>query len=189
MIIPLGLVVAQNPFGLGTVPGQLPASASNVRYQTIAQGIDGAANVSGMFVFNEPTGWANYWRQNHRGPAPVLEQGFFNNWRLVAIHAGGRPTDGYNLNVLRIDRRIDRAVISALETVPPQNVRMHAVTTAPWVVLRVERGAFDFTLQTQRMVGYGSGGRTYASGTTVQVGGATVTFGPGGGDGGYCPPK
>ena len=186
MLLLTGLVLAQNPFGLGAVPGQLPANASNVRYATIARGTDGPTNVSGLFVFNEPTGWSNYWRANHAGAAPALEQGFWNDWRLVAIHAGGRPTEGYDLGVLRIDRRIDRATISTLETVPPRGARLRSVATAPWVLLRVERGAFDFVLQTQRAVGYASGVRTVAGGSTVQVGGATVTFGPGGTG---CPPK
>ncbi len=192
MILPLGLVAlaaAQNPLGLGGVTGQLPANSSNVRFQTVAQGVDGLSNVSGLFVFNEATGWINYWRANHQGAAPSLEQGFFNNWRMVAIHVGGCPTDGYGLNVLRMDRRIDRATICALETIPPRNARTRAVATAPWIVLRVERGAFDFNLQVQRMVGYASGAQTVAGGSTVQVGGATVTFGPGGSGGGYCPPK
>lgn len=180
----VALAAAQNPLGLGGVPGGLPPNASNVRFQTIASGTDLTTNTPGLFVFNNPVAWTGYWRANHQGAGPFLEQGFFNNWRLVAIHAGSRPTEGYGLGVLRIDRRIDRAVVSAVETVPPRRSRARGGATSPWILLRVERGAFDLVLQTRQVEGYPAA-QTVPGGTTVQLGnGATATFGPG-----YCPPK
>lgn len=179
----VALAAAQNPLGLGGVPGQLPASSSNVRFQTVAQGTVLKAGGPGLLVFNNPVAWDNYWRDAHGGPGPVLERGFFNDWRLVAIHAGNRPTDGYGLGVLRIDRRIDRATVSALEVVPPRRSRPRGGATSPWIVLRVERGAFDLVLQTRQVEGYPMV-QTVPGGTTVNLGnGVTATFAPG-----YCPP-
>lgn len=166
---------AHGQFGYG-----LPANVSNVRFQTLASGDDATTGASGIFVFNEPVAWENYWRNNHRGPRPNLERGFFQNWRLVAIRLGQRPTTGYGVGVQKIVRRIDKATIFALEAVPPRRSVNAQVVTSPWVLLRVERGAFDFNLQIQRVVGY-PGGQSAAGGSTVRIGGATVTFGPGGG--------
>ncbi len=192
MIFPLlaAVAVAQTPFGL-------PQSSSNVRYDMIARGNDLATNSPGLYVFNEPVGWSNYWRANHREAGPNLEPGFFSRWRLVAIHAGVRPGPGYDLRVQRIDRRIDRAVVSALEIVPPQrrngrggddghSRRSNAptFTTAPWILLRVERGAFDLVLQTRQIEGVPAY-QTVRPGSVVKVGGATIIFTPGG----YCPPR
>ena len=166
----------------GVVPG---GGYSNVQFAPLAQGVDLTTNSPGIYTFNNAVAFEDYWRTNHRGAGPVLQANFFQSWRLVAIHAGNRPGVGYGLGVTGITRRIDRATISAIETVPPaprdgrNGRRAPSVTTSPWVLLRVERGAFDFALQTRQVQGYG--GATNASGlTSVKVGGATVTFGPGG---------
>ena len=163
---------------LGGVPGRLPESSSNVRFQTVAQGADATNARAGLFVIDEPVGWANYWQGFHRERAPYLEPGFFNAWRLVAIHTGARAGDGYSVNVLRMDRNIDRALISAVETVPPPGrLTRRTAPSAPWVLLRVERGAFGFDLRLGRVVGGATG--AYAPGSSVRIGGATVTFAPG----------
>ena len=153
------------------MPGTLPESSSNVRFQTVGSGDSLATNSPGLYVLDEPVSWSNYWRANHRGPMPNLEAGFFYNWRLVAIHAGTRPTAGYGLTVMRMDRRIDRATISAVETVPMRGSRNAAVATSPWILLRVERGAFGFDLQTRQVASqYG----TVPGGTVVKTGGVTI---------------
>ena len=168
---------------LGGFPGALPASASNVRFQTVAQGDELARNAPGLFVFNEPIGWSNYWRALHRGPMPNLEQGFFNNWRLVAVHLGNRPSTGYGVTVARIDRRIDRATITVLESVPMRGARNAAVVTSPWVLLRVENGAFGFDLQSRQVVNqYG----TIPGGTVVNTGGVTIIMTGNGGGCDHC---
>lgn len=193
----VALAATQNPFGLGGMPGGLPANSSNVRFQTVAQGTDLTTNTPGLFVLNNPVAWNNYWRANHPGAGPFLEQGFFNNWRLVAIHAGVRPSAGYGLCVLRIDRRIDRAVVSALETVPParrdrrgrdgddgRGRRQPTFPTSPWLLLRVERGAFDLVLQTQQVEGYPAGQvGSGPGGKSITIDGTTIIFAPG-----YGPP-
>ena len=184
MIFPalVALAAAQTPFGMSP-------SSSNVRYDLVARGVDATTGASGLMVFNEPVSFANYWRANHRGAVPSLYPGFFNGWRLVAIHAGGRPGEGYGLGVTRIDRRIDRAVVSAIETVPPRRSRSRGGSpTSPWVLLRVERGAFDLVLQTRQVEGVPAY-QTVRPGQVVQVGGATVIFGDPGYGGGYCPPR
>ena len=175
----LALLVAASGFGqLGGVPGRLPESASNVRFATMASGIDLATNSPGLYVFNEPVGWSNYWRAHHRSPVPNLEPGFFNNWRLVAIHAGVRPTSGYGLTVTRIDRHIDRATISVVETTPMRGARNSQVATSPWTILRVERGAFGFDLRTQQVAEqYGA----VPNGTVIKIGDTTIIMTGGGG--------
>ncbi|GEM_PF-4507677 len=167
------------PSAFGQLTYGLPANVSNVQYRTMATGTDLTTNTPGVFVFNEPVSWENYWRQNHRGPGPAMERNFFQKWRLVAIHAGDRPTGGYALGVQKIVRRIDKATIFGIEAIPSRGSRPSRGTTSPWVLLQVERGAFDFELQTRQLPGYASGGTSVAGGSTVQIGGATVTFGPG----------
>lgn len=182
----LALLVASTAFG--QVYG-FPGATSNVRYRTVATGADATHERAGMFVLDEPTSWGSYWRENHRGPAPSLERDFFLRWRLVAIHAGGRPTGGYGLGVQRIVRNIDRATIFGIEAIPPRNSRPARGATAPWILIQVERGAFGFDLQTRQLAGY-AGGATLGGGngpTTVNMGnGVTVTFGPGGGGCDHC---
>lgn len=176
----MGIVHAQLPT-LGNMPtpaGQ--TTGSNVRYQTIASGNDATSKAQGLFLFNDATGWQNYWRAHHQGPMPNLEQGFFLKWRIVAVHAGTRPTGGYGLAVGKIQKGIDRALISMFEVTPPRRGPRTQALTAPWIVLKVERGAYDFALQMRQVEGYASsGGGNGNDGSTVQVGGATVTFGPG----------
>jgi hypothetical protein len=157
----------------------LPQNVSNVRFQTIASGSDARTNAPGLYVLNEPVGWENYWHAHHSGPMPQLENGFFYRWRLVAIHAGNRPSGGYGVGVTRIQRNIDKALISAIEYTPPRQSRNSQGTTSPWVLLRVETGAFDFDLQTRTVVGYPAGTQYVQGGTTMKVGGATITFVPG----------
>lgn len=166
-----------NP-GQVTVPGTFGPGTSNIRFQTMAQGTDGKQNISGMFLFNEPNGWENYWRANHRGPAPQLEQGFFNNWRILAIHTGNRPTTGYSIGILGMQRRIDKATVSVVEFVPPRGSRNAQVVTSPWILLRVETGAFDFQLQSRQVAGYPAGAQYVQGGTTVKIGGTTITILP-----------
>ena len=174
--------------GAGLGAGSLGAGASNVRFATVARGLDGPS-APGFFVLNNPVVWDNYWRTNHQGPAPTLEANFFGSWRLVAIHLGDRPSGGYAVNVASMIRSYDRltmATIRAIETVPPRGVRTDAGATSPWVLLRVEQGAFGLTLQTLKSSGFATGVTTMSGGTTViKSGGATVIIG-GGGDGGGC---
>ena len=175
----VALLAASCAFGqLPGMPGTLPESASNVRFATVASGSELTTNSPGLYVLEEPIGWSNYWRAHHRGPVPNLEQGFFYHWRLVAIHAGVRPTAGYGLAVMRMDRRIDRATISAVETTPMRGSRNAAVATSPWILLRVERGAFGFALETRQVVSqYGA----IPGGTVIKSGGATIIMTGGGG--------
>lgn len=156
----------------------LPANSSNVQYRTMASGTDLKTNSPGLFLFNEPNAWENYWSENHQGPRPFVTRDFFQKWRLLAIHAGNRPTSGYGIGVQKIVRRIDKATIFGIESIPPRGSRNAQVITSPWVLLQVERGAFDFQLQTQRFEGY-AGTQSLPPGSTVKVGGATVIFGPG----------
>ncbi|RYG27231.1 protease complex subunit PrcB family protein [bacterium] len=159
-----------------TVMG-LPESSSNVRFQTVSSGTNAKTNAPGLYVLNEPVGWENYWRAHHNGPMPQLENGFFYRWRLVAVHAGNRPSGGYGLGVTRIQRNIDKALISAIEFTPPRNARNTMAITSPWILLRVETGAFDFNLQTQKVVGYPAGAQVVGGGsTTMKIGGATITI-------------
>jgi hypothetical protein len=156
--------------------GNLGSNVSNVRYATIASGTDVKTNSPGLYVLTEPSSWGSYWAQHHNGAPPRLEQGFFLKWRLVAIHSGNRSTGGYGLVVNKIVRRIDRATINATELTPPPRARNTQAITSPWVLMRVERGAFDFDLQTRQATGYpATSGRGV---TQVQAGGATITFGP-----------
>lgn len=161
----------------------LPQNVSNVRFQTVASGSDARTNAPGLYVLNEPVAWENYWHTHHAGPLPQLENGFFYRWRLVAIHTGTRPSAGYGVGVMRIQRNIDKALITAIEYTPPRQSRSAQTTTSPWILLRVETGAFDFDLQTQKVVGYPSGAQFVPGGTTMKVGGATITFLPGYGGG------
>lgn len=156
----------------------LPDNASNVRFQTIASGSDAKTNAPGLFVLNEPVAWENYWNAHHGGRMPQLENGFFYRWRLVAIHTGNRPSSGYGIGVIRMQRKIDKALISAIETTPPRNSRNAAVVTSPWILLRVETGAFDFDLQTQKVSGYPTGAQFVQGGTTIKIPGGTATFAP-----------
>lgn len=172
------------------VPGQIggpamPASVSNVRFNTLMSGNDAKTAASGVFTFNEPNAFGSYWRANQRARAPYLQPDFFQYWRLVAIHTGSRPSTGYGLGVQKIVRRIDRATIFALESTPPRGSRNVQMVTSPWVLLKVERGAFDFALETRQFAGY-AGAQSGQAGTTMQVGGATVTFGPGYSDCDHC---
>lgn len=164
--------------GQVTVPGTFGPGTSNIRFQTMAQGTDGKQNLAGMFLFNEPTGWENYWLANHKGPPPQLERGFFNNWRILAIHTGNRPTSGYGIGVVGMNRRIDKATVYAVEFVPPRNARTAQVVTSPWILLRVEAGAFDFELQKRVVAGYPSGAQVVPGGQTMKIGGVTVTIVP-----------
>ena len=163
----------QGGFG-ASVPGHF----TPVRFQTIRSGTDATTNRSGLFVFNEPNSWESYWRENHKGPIPTLERGFFTRWRILAIRSGNRPTGGYGLGVRQILRRVDKATVCAIESIPPNNSRPRRGETSPWAILQVELGAFDFELQTQRFAGY-AGATTLPAGSQVKIGGATVTFGPG----------
>lgn len=179
----LALLTASSALAqFGVTPG---GGYSNVQFAPLAQGTDLTTNTPGVFVFNDPVSFENYWRTNHRGAGPALQGNFFQYWRLVAVHAGSRPGVGYSLGVTNITRRIDRATISAIETVPPPardgrgGRRLQNVTTSPWILLRVERGAYDFALQTRQVQGYGAT-RGSSGLSSVKVGGATVTFGPGG---------
>jgi hypothetical protein len=166
-----------NP-GQVTVPGTFAPGTSNIRFQTMSQGVDSKQNLNGMFLFNEPTGWENYWRANHRGPAPQLEQGFFYNWRILAIHVGNRPTSGYGLAVMGMNRRIDKATVNLVEYTPPRGSRNAQVVTSPWIILRVETGAFDFQLQSRQIAGYPAGAQYVQGGQTIKIGGTTITFLP-----------
>lgn len=147
---------------------------SNVRFQTAASGDDAKTNAPGIYVMSSRVQLENYWSQHHAGRPPMND---FSQWRMVAIHLGNRPTGGYGIGVLKMERKIDTALISAVETVPGRNSYVSQRVTSPWVLVRVEQGAFGFQLQTKRVQGFaGTNGNVYNAGNGVKV-----IFGPGGG--------
>ena len=160
------------------------AGTSNVRFSTVALGADGGGNAPAFVVMDSLAAWTRYWNASHRGEkAPSLETGFFVNWRLLAIHLGTRPSGGYGVRVASITRIIEQptiATVAALETVPPRGAGVSQGQTSPWVLVRVEQGAFGLKLRSQAADGFTQGVTTVPGATVIKSGGATIIIGGGG---------
>ncbi|MEZ0325760.1 MAG: protease complex subunit PrcB family protein [Fimbriimonas sp.] len=119
------------------------------RYQcdwgTYQTGYDSYIENPEMFVINTEVDFQNYYAKafGQRPPRAGID---WYRYRLVAVHIGARRTTGFGVTVRNVKKNGVYGTIVAVEETPIPGQFVSRVETSPYVIVRVERGVVQFTL-------------------------------------------
>jgi hypothetical protein len=98
-----------------------------------------------MIVLNTEVDFQIYYGKAFGGRAPRAGVDWYK-YRLVAIHLGTRKTTGYGVSVRNVAKNGAYGNIIAMEETPIPGQFVSRVETSPFVIIRVERGVVQFSL-------------------------------------------
>jgi hypothetical protein len=111
---------------------------------------------SGLHTINTYPDWQRFWTRL-TGNAPETAPGGVDwmRYRLVVITLGQRPTTGFGVDVVNVERRGSYGVIRAVEEIPVAGSRVRQRPTFPYIVLKVQREIVQFNVDMTQREGNG----------------------------------
>jgi PrcB C-terminal len=141
LVVLLGLLLgcrAEAP-ATGVTP---PAPPSTV---TIARGDGSRMTTPQALVVESPGDWQAVWaRHDPATPPPAVD---FATDVVVAIHAGRRPTAGYRVELVAVERRGSETVVAYRVDAPPPGEMVAQVITYPFHILRLPKPGTPLRLE------------------------------------------
>jgi hypothetical protein len=190
----MGMVYVTRVAGLALVLGLASVSGAQVGSQrwlpqnqvawsTFQNGIISRIQQSTVQTLSTENEFQTYWTAATGQPVQATPKNV--DWlkeKLVAIHLGRRPSGGYSVSVVGIDRNGQNAVVHVIEHTPVQGQWVSQIISSPWVILRVPRDLGQVQIDLKQREGQSVGGVTiYTSGGAVihpdnydRVGGGTI---------------
>jgi hypothetical protein len=138
----IGLVavaaVAATQFGLDVI-----------RYRTHSQGMHSPVERQSFFVLQSEADFQRYWQLSQGQPPQTAPRDIdWNRELLIAVHLGQRRTGGHTVQVASIRReRSHELVVDVVERTPPAGQAVAQMLTSPWVLVRMERAAGNFSFR------------------------------------------
>ncbi|AIE85732.1 protease complex subunit PrcB family protein [Fimbriimonas ginsengisoli] len=111
---------------------------------------------AGMVTLNNLSDWQRCWEKITGDPPQTAPGGVdWMKYRLVAINLGQRPTTGFDIKVINVERHGVYGVIRAVEEIPVAGARVRHRSTTPWVVIKVQREISQFNIDVTQREGNG----------------------------------
>jgi hypothetical protein len=110
----------------------------------------------GLFTLDSPQDWQRFWSQlsgDSSGTAPAGVD--WSKYSLVAICLGQRPTTGFGVDVVNVEKHGANGVIRAVEIVPVPGSRVRQRRVSPYIILKVEKGVRQFSVDLAQREGNG----------------------------------
>jgi hypothetical protein len=132
-----------------------PIQNNGVIWRNYASGITSRVAKQQLVVLETQGDLDRYWLNvMGRKPETSPRDIDWSKEKLVAIHAGARPSGGYTItvqNVIRVSPTVARIV--ATEWTPMQRQFVTQAVTSPWTLIRVDRGPFELDLDLRQKQG------------------------------------
>lgn len=134
-----------------------------VTWSSLRNGTQSYITDAGVVTLATEGDWQRYWsRLTHGEAGPAPRNVDWTKEKLVAIHLGQRPTNGYALEILSVERNGQYGIVRAVEEMPVAGSWITRRPTSPFAVVRVPRDLGNVSLDlTYRE---GDGGRRIVDG-------------------------
>ncbi|MBN3927003.1 protease complex subunit PrcB family protein [Nostoc sp. NMS4] len=114
-----------------------------INFTTIARGAQSGFHTSSQMMINSPEKWADVWEQHTSDsiPPPPIPFVDFTNAQVVAVFAGEKPTSGYSVDILAVEKTGDSPslVITVKDCQPNPGDFASDVITQPYHIIRIPR--------------------------------------------------
>lgn len=137
LLVIMGCVLS---FGVGSV-AQLGRFDNPIKWSTYMQGENCGLDKAATHIARNEADWQALWPKLSGQPAQTAPKDVdWNKDQLIVIALGTKGTPGYSVYVETVERtRPSEYVIRYVETRPLQGQLLPQVTTAPFVIIRVEK--------------------------------------------------
>jgi len=152
---PGGAVI--HPDNYNRVGGGTIDPKNSVSWSTLKTGPDSYGQTSGTYVCATPSEWERSWSQL-TGANPSTAPGSID-WtkeKVVILTLGERPSTGFALRVLSVERNGQYGIIRAVEETPVAGSWGRKRLTHPYAIIRVPRDLPNFSVDLTQREGDGN---------------------------------
>lgn len=138
---------------------------NEIEFSDFSSGTFCAIRNRGLVTLDNDAQYQAYWGRLTGQDRQAAPRGV--NWwkeRVVVVHLGTRPSSGYQLRVVRVERNGNAGIVRAIEQRPVPGSFVNQVETSPYVMLRVPRTISSFSLDIQAKEAGGGGIRVFGDG-------------------------
>lgn len=125
----------------GMVPWAEAEEASNVPFVNEWKGVHANRETSGQIVARDLKTWQDAWKtmQGNVKPGPDTPQTDFNKNEIIAVFMGQKPSGGYAVEIVGVEKKTDKLVVKVKESSPPPDAMVTMALTSPYHVVEIPR--------------------------------------------------
>ena len=117
-----------------------PAATRQIPFQTIAKGTRSGVSEAGQIIVRTQAEWNALWQkhssmESNRSQAPALD---FNKEIVTGIFLGQKPTSGYDVEIISMERSDGTLTVSLREKSPQPGAVLTQAFTQPFHMVRIE---------------------------------------------------
>jgi len=112
-------------------------------------GTNNGQETPGNLVFKDAASWQQFTANNSaiKTSHPDIDMTDFNSDMLVALFMGEKPTAGYSIEIISIEKTTDKVIVKYKENVPAEGAIEAQVITHPYCIKAIENSTLPVEFQ------------------------------------------
>jgi hypothetical protein len=120
---------------------QAEGNEEMVPFVTLSRGITSAMAGRSFLAIRTAQEWQDIWHQHssHLTVSPGLPPVDFSKEMVIAIFQGNKPTGGFSIEILRVEKSEEKFLVFYKEVTPPPGSMVPQALTQPCHMIKLQR--------------------------------------------------